>query len=269
MRGSISFSISFVLYLFLIGRNNVYSCIDSSSFFTSFLSDNLLFRINESRPCNDPLRTGLKYNRRTLDRRSFDPMDNVIFCNGNNRYLYCRGVRHVKSRLQLIFKHENPFPKYVNLSDRIFSIPLWLESSRRKELAEFGYYASGPSEALRCYHCHTLINQTQAKNSEIPPKDLHSTSVICDFIELFAANQNREIVSCSLCFEKVRFHYTLLPCGHTGFCYRCVLRLDKCPNCHESENATILACLKTFIPFKYHDSDNEDYNDDPKQPMSL
>ena len=169
-------------------------------------------------------------------------MEPVIFCSGNERHTLCKGVQYLKDRLGLIFKYSNPVPKYLLESERLRSLPTWISTGRRQELASFGYYAVGISESLRCFYCHALADQDHVNTDDYHPRDLHNRDG-CDFIQLAMQDNDVEHKTCAICANQRRYHYTLLPCGHSQICYRCALLMSKCPLCNDT---LIYAIVKTY-----------------------
>ena len=67
--------------------------------------------------------------------------------------------------------------------------------------------------------------------------------ILCENIKIFKCNKKIYINSieheyankdeCVICFEKIDNRYACIPCGHSQFCERCILNIDKncCPMC--------------------------------------
>lgn len=168
-------------------------------------------------------------------------MDRVIFCEGNNRFFHCRGVRFLREKLNLILKYTNTFPNLTLVSNRYSSLPLVLSSARRRSLATWGYYGSS-SSSVRCFYCHCLGKLDLVKDDTVKPVELHPTNVQCDFYHLALENDNFSSTECFICHENYRSTYSVLPCGHSGMCFRCLLSTEECPLC----KAKSCAIVKTY-----------------------
>jgi len=121
--------------------------------------------------------------------------------------------------------------KFIPVSVREASFPTTLGTETRvKSLAEFGFYADGPRNVVRCFYCNALV--IKAFDERVPVVELHPKRIHCDWNKLVKEHQKSVLphLECKICVEKFDYLYTILPCGHSEICFRCVFQtLPLCP----------------------------------------
>jgi hypothetical protein len=173
-------------------------------------------------------------------------METFIHCTGNFRTRYCRGVERIIEDLGITIIPYQPGNKYT--SDRFATLPTTLPLARRQVLAEWGYYSAGTAGILRCCFCDTPANFNYVFDPAAHPIKVHYPDIKCVYRSLALEDEeaNDKSKECRICMNTFRYSFTFLPCGHSGFCYRCCFFMpeNKCASCQQR----VRAIVKTFHP---------------------
>jgi len=108
----------------------------------------------------------------------------------------------------------------------------------KENMAQAGFYYTGYSDRVVCFHCNLGLKKWLAKDN--PIEEHERNRPYCHFLEEFKALQEERPVltnvTCKVCLE-APLEEMLLPCQHIAVCSNCCNRIlvknKQCPVCRD------------------------------------